>query len=907
MERWSWLKSVWRNLFSRSKVERDLDDEVGSYVEMAVEEKIAAGVPPSEARRAILAEFGGTERLKGSVRDVRAGSSIESLLQDVLYGIRGLRKNPGFVAVVGFSLALGIGANSTIFSVLNTLLYRPLPYRHPDRLVAIWQTEMNHPDWRVPPPIAELNDWKQQNHVFEDIALTSQTQTSSISGLGAPEPIRLQYVTPTFFHVLQVKPILGRVFIQGDLHDKDQTIVLSYAYWKRRFHSDPDVLGRVFTIQGVTSTVVGVMPAGFAPFYGDRIDLWWPINPFGARYVHRIDHWLMPVARLKPGISIEQAQRQMDVIASRLANAYPETNKGVDDVVVPLQQQLFGRIGRTLYPLFGAVAFVLLIACVNVVNLLQSRTETRRKEFALRATLGAGRGRLVRQLLTESGLLALMGGALGVALTFGGIALFRALAGDFPNAANIRVDSRVLLFTLGVSVATAFLVGLAPAIYASRPDLNLALQEGDRRTATASRGYTRRLLAISEVALAMVLLVGAGLMINTVLHLQQVNPGFNARNVTTMEIQLPAGGKYLAPVPGQDMGGISPRVPAFYQQLLEKVSAFPGVQSVGIASALPTRAFQGYSFSIVGHAPPPAGQRPGAGSNVVSPGFFHVLQIPLLRGRYLDEHDTQNSPWSVVINQAFARRYFPNENPLGQQLLLRYGSFDIDEAHPRQIVGVVGNIKQNAPQDQAEPFVYVSYLQQAQILPGGWVESLLHQTLVLRTAPELARQQGDLAAEVKNAVAGLDADQPVTDVMSMQDVLGESISGSRFYMRLLAIFAAIAALLAAIGIYGVMSYFVSERTHEIGIRLAMGARRWDVLALVGKLGLQLTLIGVAIGAVLALGLAHLIAGMLFGVKPDDPITYVAVAAGLIAVALLACFVPARRASTVDPMVALRWE
>ena len=590
---------MWRNLFSRSKVERDLDDEVGSYVEMAVEEKIAAGVlPPVRLAAQHWRSFGGTEHLKGSVRDVRAGSSVESLLQDVLYGIRGLRKNPGFVAVVVFSLALGIGANSTIFSVLNTLLYRPLPYRHPERLVVIWQTEMDHPDWRVPPPIAELNDWKQQNHVFEDIALTSQTETSNISGLGAPEPIRLQYVTPTFFHVLQVKPILGRAFIQGDLHDKDQTIVLSYAYWKRRFHSDPNVLGRVFTIQGATSTVVGVMPAGFAPFFGDRIDLWWPINPLGARYVHRIDHWLMPVARLKPGISIEQAQKQMDVIASRLANAYPATNKGVDDVVVPLQQQLFGRIGKTLYPLFGAVAFVLLIACVNVVNLLQSRTETRRKEFALRATLGAGRGRLVRQLLTESGLLALMGGTLGVALTFGGIALFRALAGDFPNAANIRVDSRVLLFTLGMSVATAFLVGLAPAIYASRPDLNLALQEGDRRTATASRGYARRLLAISEVALAMVLLVGAGLMINTVLHLQQINPGFNAKNVTTMEIQLPAGGIFWRTCPARTWGASRRVHPPSTSSFSIKFRRFPGFSRSGLPARCLPAAFRNTAFRL---------------------------------------------------------------------------------------------------------------------------------------------------------------------------------------------------------------------------------------------------------------------------------------------------------------------
>jgi predicted permease len=835
---------------------------------------------------------------------------MESLLQDLRYGIRGLRKNPSFVAVVVLSLALGIGATSTIFSVLNTLLYRPLPYESPSKLVVIWQSAPGRPDARIEPPIAELNDWKQQSRAFDDIAMTSTTSTSNLSGIGVPEPIRLQYVTPTFFDVLRVKPILGRVFVQGDLHEKAQTIVISNSYWKRRFNSDPNILGRVFTIQGITSTVVGVMPAGFAPFYGDRIDLWWPINPLGDRYVDRSDHWLMPIGRLKPGVSLEQAQLEMSVIAHRLAEAYPATNKGVDKKLAPLQQQLYGGIGRNLYPLFGAVAFVFLIACVNVVNLLQSRTESRRKEYALRATLGAGKLRLVRQLLTESGILALLGGVFGIALTFVGIAVFRKLAGNnFPNAADIHIDSLVLAFTLAISLLTAILVGLAPAIQASRPDLNLALKEGDRRTTTASGSCARHWLAISEVALAMVLLVGAGLMINTVLRLQHTDPGFDPKDVTTMQIQLPAGGKYVTNTPGTELGTVSPLVPAFYKQLLEKVSTFPGIQSTGIASILPLRGNTPYafSFSIAGQPAPAPDRRPYAGSVTTSPGFFSALKIPLITGRYLDEHDTKDSPWGVVINQSFARRYFPNESPLGHQLTLRYGGFPTDEERPREIVGVVGDIKQYDVPGPQPAYLYLSYLQQPEIFPGGWVESELHQTLIVRTAPGLSGSQAALASSVKNAVATLDAEQPVTDVMSMEEVLAQSINQSRFYMRLFSIFAGMAVLLAAIGIYGVMSYFVSQRTHEIGVRLALGASPSDVLNLVGKLGLRLTLTGVAIGAALALGLTRLIAGFLFGVRPGDPATYIAVAIGLVAIALLACYVPARRASKVDPMVALRYE
>src|SRR5467141_1845414 len=455
---------------------------------------------------------------------MKVTSVFETVAADTRVAVRSLLKNPGFLVVVILSLALGIAANSTIFSVLDTLLYRPLPYPEPEKLVVIWQTEQAHPDQRNPPPIAQQVDWVKQNHVFEDIALTSFNDTASVAGLGEPRPLRTQYLTPNLFSLLGAKPIIGRVFLATEAQDKAQTIVISYEFWKRELNSDPQVLGKSFSIEGVVSTVVGVMQPHFSPFFGGRLDLWIPINPESGRYSARIDHWLMPVARLKPGVSLAQAQTEMDVVAKRMEQEYPATNKNVGVKVFPLHEDLFRFAGMYLYPLFGAVAFVLLIACVNVANLLQFRTETRRREYALRVSLGAGRRRLIQQLLTESGVLALSGGLLGLGLTFAGIKLVVALAGEFPNSTEITVDARVLLFTLGVSLLTAILFGLAPAMQASRADLNVVLREGERKTTTRSGRLARHSLAVTEVALAMVLLVGAGLMINTIFHLQRVNP-----------------------------------------------------------------------------------------------------------------------------------------------------------------------------------------------------------------------------------------------------------------------------------------------------------------------------------------------------------------------------------------------
>lgn len=833
---------------------------------------------------------------------------LGSLGQDLRLAVRGLRKSSGFLAVVILSLALGIGANSTIFSVLDVLLLRNLPYPSPEQLVTISEIQLTHPGSEQNPPIAESLDWKKQNHVFQDIALTSFGEEGILSGTGEAERINVQDSTPNLFDLLGVKPILGRVSFPEEMHDHDQTVVLSESFWKTHFNRDPNILGKTFRVSGMTSTVVGVMPQSLTSVDGIKIDLWQPIDPESKRYLERSDHWLMPIARLKPGVTIAEAQAEMNTIARRLELQYPSSNKGIGKKVAPLQEELFGWARQALYPLLGAVAFVLLIACANVANLIQSRTEVRRGECALRLSLGASRGRLVQQSLIESGLLGLVGGAFGLLLASWGIrlVLWLATSGDgtgVPNGDKMTVDLRVVLFTLSVSLLTAVLFGLAPALQASRPDLNHALRDGARGSAPVSGGLMRRLLAISEVALAMVLLVGTGLMINTMLRLRGVNPGFDASNLLTMTIQLPEGDKYMERV-GGDMEKAKPAVNRFYQQLIERVSSLPGVESVG-SGGVPTHFTGQPTFSIVGRPAPSQDQRPSAGSNQVTPGFLETLKIPLKKGRFLDEHDTNAAPWAIVVNEAFVRKFFPNEDPIGKQLRLRFDPYPTDEDRPRQIVGVVGDVKQYGLGREAPPFIYSSFLQQPDVYPGGSIVAHLWQDLAIRVSP--LTHAADLAKPIKQIVNELDPDQPVTTLTTMQHVLDRSMGDARFYTQLLSIFAAVAIFLAGIGIYGVMSYFVSQHTHDIGIRMALGAHPQDILRWVANLGLRIILIGIVFGVALAMGVTRLLSAALFGVKPTDPVTYVAVALALTVIACLACYIPARRATRVDPIVALRYE
>jgi predicted permease len=908
-----WLTEAWlrvKALVMRKRLERDLEEELEFHLAKRAEKNRALGLGAEAARVAALRRFGNVTLVKEDCREMWIFTWTETLWQDVRYAVRMLAKSPGFASVMIFSLALGIGANTAVFSVMNAVLLHGLPYEHPEELATIFSTHKSDPGSdRDVVPLADVATWKKANHVFVDIGAVGFIDMATLAGLGEPAQVPVQTVTPNFFALVGVQPILGRVFLVEEAHEVTQTVVISDTLWKTKFHGDAAVLGKTFRLDDVVSTVVGVMPAGFKTFgpwfTGKRADIWQPVNPEDPRYANRGGFWIVPLVRLKRGVTLPQAQLEMDVIAQAMEKAYPKQNKGVGAEVVLLHETLYKKSQDSLYPLLGAVGFILLIGCVNVANLMLSRTESRRKEYSVRASLGAGRRRLMQQLLVESGLLTLLGGLLGVLLSFWGIHLLSAMSQDLPDAENIRINGRVLLFAGGLSLLTALLFGMAPAFRASRADLQDALREGESRTATGKHRGTRYLLVVAEVALAMVLLVGAGLMINSELRILLPSPGFDPVNVLTMKVLFPAtGGKYLEKSPGKPMERISPKVTAYHQQLMEGVSALPGVESVGMITMLPPLGSGGRTFTIAGRPAP--GERPFVGFNEVSPSYFRTMRIPLKKGRYFDERDTTNAPWVVIISETTANRYFPKEDPIGQQILLHYTFNEVDEERPRQIVGVVGEVKQ-AGMGGLHPEIYESYLQQPDVYPGGSDGFHLAGALVIRTVSDVHAHEADIIAAAKQMVKQMDPDQPVTDISTMNEVMSESMKNYKNYVFVLGFLAGIAVVLAAIGVYGVLSYFVNQRTRELGIRFALGAQRGDVLVLVAKLGLTLAGTGLAIGIALALGLNRFLADhlWLFHIKATDPATFAAVGVLLLCIALLACYIPARRATNVDPMTALR--
>ena len=830
---------------------------------------------------------------------------LQNLRQDLQFAFRNLRKSPSFLTVVVLSLALGIGATSTIFSVMDATLYRPLPAVHPEQLVVIWDTEPGQPDSRQTPPIAELNDRLAATHSLQDIALAGGIEPSMLAGAGTTQLIQTQNITPNYFSLVGVKPQLGRVFLPEEMQDKSIAVVFSDNFWRTKFGADPKIIGKTFDVQGSVATVVGVMPRGVGAIGGEKVDLWLPVDPKSARFADRIDHWLISIGRMKPGITIEQAQAEMTVIAKGLEDAYPKTNKGVGSLVQDLQT-VTAFTATYIYPLFGAVVAILLIGCLNVANLLQSRTESRRREYALRLGLGASRSLLVQQTLLESGLLAAFGCVAGIALTFAGVSIFINLVQDYYLSSRIHIDMRVLAFAVVISAVTAFVFGLIPAWQASRTDPNGALREGERGSVGKARGLVRKGLAVAEIALAMVLLIGAGLMIDSILQLKKVNPGFDSRNVIVAEIELPEGGKYIEHVPG-DMEKMSPVIDDFYTRLIQKYSAIPGVEAVTVAGVEPCATNRTTTFSITGHPASNEGDPPRAGYSEVRPGFFEMFRIPLREGRLIDEHDVAAAPWVVVINESFAKKYFPNENPIGRQIHLSFNPYPIDEDRPRQIVGVAADVKNISLSYPTRPYIYASSQQHQGTLPGGLVGLHKDQTVMLKLKNGDKGLEAQVVAAMRSGIEEVDPGALLLEPITLDDLLDAFIGDFFFYRNMLGLFAGIALFLAVIGIYGVMSYFVSARTHEIGVRVALGALPRDVIAMIGGLGLKLSVLGVLIGAGLAIALSRVIATFLYGVKPTDPVTYAIVAVTLIAVALLACFIPALRAVKVDPMVALRHE
>jgi len=804
---------------------------------------------------------------------------MQQLLQDLRYGVRMLMKKPGFTLIAILTLALGIGANAAIFSVVNTVLLRPLPFKEPERLMVIRETKIpQFPEFSVSP--GNFLGWKKQNTVFERL-VALRGASFNLIGTGDPERLRGMSVTDGFFAMFGAQPQLGRDFLpEEDQPGHGFVAILSHGLWQRRFNGDPKILGQAITLDGQSYNIVGVMPSTFR-LEGRDTELWTPMAFTAQQAENHGGHSLAAIGQLKPGVTEQQARTEMLAIAGRLAAEYPDANTGWSVKLMPMLEATVRSIKPALLVLLGAVTFVLLIACVNVANLLLARAAGRQKEIAIRTALGAGRWRIVRQLLTESVLLALAGGAVGLLLAKWGMDLLLKLAPqDLPRLSDVSLDWRVLGFTVAITLLTGVIFGLVPALQASKPNLNETMKDAGRgSTEGGRRQLIRSALVVLEVASALLLLVGAGLMIKSFWRLQKVDPGFNPNNALTVTVSLPRR-KYSE----------EPRQVAFFQQLLEKVSHLPGVQAAGASNVIPMDNDFVLAFEVQGRAPLP----PGAGQSTnfygVSADYFKAMGIPLRRGRLITERDTADSPHVALINETMAKKIFPNEDPIGKRI--SFGRSD-DKPDWYEIVGIVGDVKHYALDQETTSQTYEPFTQQ----------TFSSMSLVVRTTGDPA----NMTAAIRNEVLSLDKEQPISGIKTLDQLVSTSIAQQQFSMLLLGVFAVVALALAAIGIYGVLSYAVTQRTHEIGIRMALGAGRRDVLRLVVGHGMLLTMAGVGTGLVAAFALTRLMSTLLFGVSATDPVTFSLIALLLMAIALLACWIPARRATNVDPMIALRYE
>lgn len=799
---------------------------------------------------------------------------MQGLRQDLKYAARLLLKKPGFTAVVVLTLALSISASTVVFSVVNALLLRSLPYSKPDQLVMLWGVFKSNN--KAYASAANFREWQAQNKSFQSLAAYDMLRYN-LTGRSRPEAVEVGLVSANMFSLLGVQPAQGRSFQPEEEQPANNHVaVISDGLWQRHFGADA-ALGKPLLLDGESYTVVGIMPPGFS--FPDKIDLWIPLTFLPEELADRGYNHLGVVGRLKPGVDLRQAQSEMGAMAKTQAEQYPNENAGRGLGLVTLQDSLVGDIRMALLILIGSVAFVLLIACANIANLLLARSSTRQKDIALRIALGAGRRRLIQQLLTESLLLSLLGGLVGLIFAYGGIRILTTVGPDnIPRLSEVAIDGRVLAFTLAVSVLTGIIFGLVPALQTTKTDLNESLKEGQRSSGGGSgKKSVRSWLVVTEMALGLILLIGAGLLIQSFQRLWQVEPGFNPHNVLTMSVSL-SPPKYNSRVD----------VANFSKRLLQQLQSTPGVQAAGVVNQLPFSGRNlGLNFTVVGHPQLRPEDAASANYRLISPNYLRALGIPLIRGRDFNEHDTNETPPIALINETLAKRYFPGEDPIGKQLNIE------GQKAPREIVGIIGDVKQIKLDSEVKSEIYVPFLQ----FP------LASMSIVVRANTD----PSSITSAVLSQIAVVDKDQPVFRVKTMDQYLSESMAQRRFSTILLGTFAALALTLAAIGIYGVLNYLVTQRTHEIGIRMALGAKQRDILKLVVGHGMLLSLLGIVIGIAAALFLTRIMSSLLYGVSATDPWTYIALSLVLAGVALLACIIPARRASKVDPLIALRYE
>ncbi|HEV2382186.1 MAG TPA: ABC transporter permease [Terriglobia bacterium] len=885
----------YQRFFRRGLTEKHLDAELRFHLEQQIADYVAAGMKPEEARRRARLEFGSLDQMKEECRDVGAAHVVETLIHDIRYALRQLRRNPGFTAVAVLTLALGIGANTAIFSVVDGVLLAPLPYSQPERLVMVWEWNL-HLKQVKEPSYPNFLDWQRDARSFQEMA-GWKWHFYDLTSPGTPEHVASMEVSSGFFRMLGAKLALGREFSpEEDRRGGAPVAIINDRLWKDRFASNPKALGESVTLNKVEYTIVGVLPPGFN-FYGDTnaAKVYTPLGQGDPLILSpRGGYGCLALARLKPGVSIAEAQADMSTIQNGLDQLYPEANKGMGTEVVSLKKQFVGDVGGTLLLLLGAVGLVLLIACGNVANLLLARSAARAREFAIRSALGAKRARVVRQLLTESILLSLAGGGLGLLVAVWAVKpVLAAMPGSLPRSGEIGLNVPVLLFALGVAIAVGVLFGLAPALKSSKSSLQDVLKEGGR-TSTIGHHHLQNSLVIFQMALTLVLLASAGLLFRTIRNLWESNPGFEAQHLITFQVEfLP----YLTKTPFI--------MRTAYEEMLDRIRNIPGVESADFTYNLPLNGWENNAYFWIGSEKPAVIQSaPQMQEYNTGPDYLRTMRIPLLRGRFFTPEDNNSAPCVAVIDSVMAHTYFPDQNPLGQMLTFGW----TPPLGPCRIIGVVGHVKHSGLGDESGYVRAESYYPLYQ-LPDQWVtasEGYRSTTIIVRTPLAVAA----VMPAIKKAVYGTGREQPVYNVKTMQEIASDSMASQRFPMILLGAFAGLALLLASIGIYGVISYSVTQRAHEIGIRMALGAERRHVLRMTIGQGLRLAVAGLALGVAAALLLARTLSsfsGLLYGVRPGDPLTFVLVSLVLTAVALLASYIPARRATEVDPMVALRYE